>query len=131
MRPRHPFTRESEHNVAVLEFGCHLDQGTISHPKEGYPRIRRWKTVKVKRKTRKSGDFVAYRDTRDLEVKFPHESLLSFGLFRERAPARMILTSDPRDRSIASVLTALAELFYFKTLKPLKAMFTKKTTRIQ
>jgi hypothetical protein len=59
MNPRHPFTGESEHNVAILEFGCHCNHETISHPKECHPRIRgRW-TWQSKRLTRreKGGKF--------------------------------------------------------------------------
>jgi hypothetical protein len=38
MCPGHPFARESENNVAVLEFGRHCVQKEISHPKERHPR---------------------------------------------------------------------------------------------
>jgi hypothetical protein len=38
MSPGHPFARESEHNVAVLEFGWHCNSIIKSHPKECHPK---------------------------------------------------------------------------------------------
>jgi len=38
MSPGHPFARESEYSVAVLEFGCHCDQRKILHPNERSPK---------------------------------------------------------------------------------------------
>jgi hypothetical protein len=61
MSPGHPFAREGEHNIAVLEFGRHCDQKEISHPKEGHPKDPEEKDVSSKRKTRSQresgGDF--------------------------------------------------------------------------
>ena len=52
VRPRHPFARKGEHNVAVLKFGRHCDQKEISHPKERHPRDPEEADVSSKRKTR-------------------------------------------------------------------------------
>jgi hypothetical protein len=52
VRPRHPFARESEYNVAVLEFGRHFGQKEISHPKERHPRDPEEVDVRSKRKMR-------------------------------------------------------------------------------
>jgi hypothetical protein len=83
--PGHPFTREGEHDVAVLEFGCHCNQGKISHPKERHPRIRREWMVNRNGLTRTEvGDFVAYRtrEVRDDELLLgPSNSPKSFWLF--------------------------------------------------
>lgn len=37
MRPGHPFARECENNVAVLEFGCHGIWRGYLHPRECDP----------------------------------------------------------------------------------------------
>jgi hypothetical protein len=53
--PRHPFAREGEDNVAILEFGWHCNQKEISHPKECHPKYPEKKEVSSKRKTRIEG----------------------------------------------------------------------------
>ena len=52
MNPGHPFTRKGEHDVAVLELGCHCDQNRVSHPKECHPRDPEDMDVDFKRLTR-------------------------------------------------------------------------------
>ena len=51
--PGHPFAREGEHDVAILEFGCHYKRGRTLHPKESHPRDPGEEKVSGKKKARK------------------------------------------------------------------------------
>jgi hypothetical protein len=73
VRPGHPFAREGEYNVAVLEFGCHCNRKEISHPKERHPKDPEEVEVSSKRKTREVDCLDLFLSSRDIR-SLPHDN---------------------------------------------------------